>query len=342
MEKPTVFLSHSSRDSQKLTLLREMLERKTAGTLNLFLSSDGQSIPFGRNWVASIEHALDSTAIMFSFLTPNSLSSSWVSFEAGYAYARGVRVIPVACMGLTMDKVHPPLALLQGFNLTSFEGLNNILSIVNDRFTTKYELSFAAADYETLFAGADNLHGSSLGRYTRTIDLVEIVYSGAPELCEKALASIIEHVPNAAKTERGIYSYGINASIYDAGKNYAVKIELSPDLLHHYAPIICRALKEVKVAPDTFNLRYNPNVYVDGGQSWRLTSRFFGTDIKLVSGELQFHDRPFQIRVDRTGKGSNRITLVLPYSLLEDIKHTSNLNDLLWATKALNESEYGF
>lgn len=63
MEKPTVFLSHSSRDARSLVSLKEMLNKKTSGTLRLFLSSDGQSIPFGRNWVATVEAALDSSAV---------------------------------------------------------------------------------------------------------------------------------------------------------------------------------------------------------------------------------------------------------------------------------------
>ena len=98
-----------------------MLERATSGTLSLFLSSDGQSIPFGRNWVATVEQALDSSALMFSFLSPVSTGSAWINFEAGYAYARGVKVVPVAILGKDLNTLHPPLSLLQGFNLKSYE-----------------------------------------------------------------------------------------------------------------------------------------------------------------------------------------------------------------------------
>ena len=117
MKKPTIFLSHSSRDSDSLKRLQAMLQRVTSGTLSLFLSSDGQSIPFGRNWVATVEQALDGSALMFSFLSPISTGSAWINFEAGYAYARGVKVVPVAIMGKDLDALNPPLSLLQGFNL---------------------------------------------------------------------------------------------------------------------------------------------------------------------------------------------------------------------------------
>lgn len=56
--KPTVFFSHSSSDGPTLARLRDVFVRKTGGTLEIFLSSDGQSIPFGRNWVHRVEEAL--------------------------------------------------------------------------------------------------------------------------------------------------------------------------------------------------------------------------------------------------------------------------------------------
>ena len=43
--KPVVFFSHSSRDKRELALLKELFVQKTGGTVEVFLSSDGQSIP---------------------------------------------------------------------------------------------------------------------------------------------------------------------------------------------------------------------------------------------------------------------------------------------------------
>src|SRR5688500_16747332 len=96
MPKPSVFLSHSSRDEQPLRALKELLLRYTGGAVDFFLSSDGESIPLGRNWVHEIQQALDSSQLMFVFISPNSLHSSWLHFEAGYAYSKRVRVVPVA------------------------------------------------------------------------------------------------------------------------------------------------------------------------------------------------------------------------------------------------------
>ena len=78
MEKPVVFFSHSSKDEQYLRRLRQMIDSKTGEAIIIFLSSDGQSIPFGRNWVHKIEEALGDASLMFVFISPNSLVSNWI------------------------------------------------------------------------------------------------------------------------------------------------------------------------------------------------------------------------------------------------------------------------
>lgn len=55
MKKPTVFFSHSSKDKKFLTRLKEMVAAKTGNSIDIFLSSDGESIPLGRNWVHTIQ-----------------------------------------------------------------------------------------------------------------------------------------------------------------------------------------------------------------------------------------------------------------------------------------------
>lgn len=341
MNKPTVFLSHSSRDAKILIAIKDLLKKKTADTLRLFLSSDGQSIPFGRNWVATVENALDNTALMFSFLTPQSLTSSWVNFEAGYAYARGVHVVPIATLGLAMERVHPPLSLLQGFNLSNYNGLNNILYIINERFTTKYELSFTDLEYEAVFGASVGTADTSLRKFSRLVDSVEIVYAGELEACQKALAAITANIADAAQTEKGITSYGFNATLYDAGKQHSVKLEITPELIRHYAPIVLKAYKEADALPGRIAVNYDSTVYLRG-QSWRLTSRFFGTEIKLISGQPHYQGKPFILRSIPRNATSHRVVLTLSYEMLGDIDYILRLNDLLWELDVLGEQEYGF
>lgn len=47
MYKPTIFFSHSSLDSSAILPIKNRITAITANVLDIFMSSDGQSIPFG-------------------------------------------------------------------------------------------------------------------------------------------------------------------------------------------------------------------------------------------------------------------------------------------------------
>jgi hypothetical protein len=218
MNKPTVFLSHSSKDSELLARLKEKLDKKTSGTIDFFLSSDGESIPFGRNWVATLQDALERTKICFVFLTPNSALSSWIYFESGYIYSKKIRVIPVAFPGVDLAKIPPPLGLLQGFNIHFHESLNNILRVLNDEFKTAFSDSFAAPDFDELFAKASLANRSYFGQWTDYIDLISITskisrsVSSAMEdlLKERGLEyTIISNEDPKPGTKKSITTYGL-------------------------------------------------------------------------------------------------------------------------------------
>jgi hypothetical protein len=150
MDKPTIFFSHSSIDREYITELQKGVNNRTSGTINIFQSSDGESIPFGNNWVHKIEENLHKAKIMFVFISPESLSSSWIYFESGFAYAKGVKVIPIGIKGVDIGKLRPPLNLLQGFNLVSEAGMNNIISILNDEFSCNFSTSFSSDDFKKI------------------------------------------------------------------------------------------------------------------------------------------------------------------------------------------------
>lgn len=150
IEKPTIFFSHSSKDSEAVAELKKLFVEKTSGTIDVFLSSDGQSIPFGRNWVHEVQEALGRAKIMFVFLTPDSIKSGWIYFESGYCHKQGVRVIPVGFAGVDLNGIRPPLSLLQGFNLRGAAYLNNLINISNEEFRYNHLESFTDEEFKNL------------------------------------------------------------------------------------------------------------------------------------------------------------------------------------------------
>lgn len=146
MNKPTLFFSHSSKDKEMVLSIKTKLDIATGGVMEIFMSSDGQSIPFGTNWIHKIEEGLQAAKIMFVFVTQNSISSGWIYFEAGYAYSKGIQVIPVG-IGVDIGSLKAPLNLLQGFNILSEDSLNNFITIINKTFDYRFANAFNYNDY---------------------------------------------------------------------------------------------------------------------------------------------------------------------------------------------------
>lgn len=171
MSKPTLFFSHSSKDKDLIKSIKDKLTKYTGGVLEIFMSSDGQSIPFGTNWIHKIEEGLNSAKIMFVFVTEKSISSGWIYFEAGFAYSKGIHVIPVG-IGVDIGALKAPLNLLQGFNIVSADSLNNFISIINKEFDYKFDESFDANDYHeiTNLSLSGITWNAILDKYVRSIN----------------------------------------------------------------------------------------------------------------------------------------------------------------------------
>ena len=45
----------------------------------------------------------------------------------------------------------PPMSLLQGFNLTSAESLNNLLVVINEEFKHQHKLDFTPKEFDEIF-----------------------------------------------------------------------------------------------------------------------------------------------------------------------------------------------
>ncbi|HTL55993.1 MAG TPA: toll/interleukin-1 receptor domain-containing protein [Candidatus Limnocylindrales bacterium] len=151
-DNPVVFLSHSSKDKAALMALKDLLDARAAGSLEFFLSSDGQSIRLGRNWVTKISDALTQCKLMFVFLSPASIDSKWVHFEAGCAYAKDIDVVPVCLPGMDFNQVAQPLSLLQGFNLHTHDALSNLARICNQNFKRRLKEAFTQEEFSAIFA----------------------------------------------------------------------------------------------------------------------------------------------------------------------------------------------
>lgn len=184
MSKPTIFFSHSSKDQSLILSIKDKLERATSSVVDIFVSSDGQSIPFGTNWVHKIEERLKAAQIMFVFVTENSISSGWIYFEAGFAYSKDIQVVPVG-IGVDVGALKAPLNLLQGFNVNSEESLNNFITIINRKFGYDFKECFNQEDYLRVMKNLSNA-------LMNTINFEEIVDKAECTIYSKYTVSDVE------------------------------------------------------------------------------------------------------------------------------------------------------
>ena len=199
MDKPTIFFSHSSKDKDLIYSIKNKLDVATGGVMDIFMSSDGQSIPFGTNWIHKIEEGLQAARIMFVFITENSISSGWIYFETGYAYSKGIQVIPVG-IGVDIGALKAPLNLLQGFNVSSEDSLNNFITIINRAFDYHFPNVFVHDDYLEVISKVST-EPFNISRFEELIDKIECeIYDVERDDKEKNydldkfFESVIEHL----------------------------------------------------------------------------------------------------------------------------------------------------
>lgn len=320
MGKPVVFLSHSSWDKAKLIALKEFLDKRAVGSLEFFLSSDGQSIRLGQNWVVRIVDALAQAKLMFLFLSPESATSTWIHFEAGGAYAKGIEVVPVCLPGLELRQINPPLRLLQGFNLHSHEAMSNIIRLCNETFSLKMDEAFSPEEFNSIFAGPGQQTKQFFRDHGLLVEKVVVesqylvassdISDPSREYVELCRGAGLEVRIRSEDNYTGMDSYGCYLSIRrreiepdnevpsSAERQTRVELEctLSPELFHLYAPLLDRWLPQTSF-PRPWKVRVDFRQPIRYREPWhRLTPRLYGSGIRLGdAGGFDFKGFVFEL-----------------------------------------------
>lgn len=284
MQKPTVFISHSSVDKDLILQIKSLVSGCTSGTVDLFQSSDGESIPFGNNWIHKVEENLKKSQIMLVFVSPRSVMSSWIYFEAGFAYSKGIKVIPIGIDGVDIGSLKPPLNLLQGFNISSAEGLNNIIAVLNREFDCSYPESFSDTDFERLSAFIFD-ENESRTKVLNVIDHVKLLFPNQMKRDEESFSIIdaplsqVEKLLADSKIEfrradkSTIHTHGAIISHKEGdGTRTGVSVVLDP---------FCLKLNE-RLINDLVKILYSVKSL---DKHW--ANIFFGEDISLITKDFK-------------------------------------------------------
>lgn len=113
-----VFVSHIHEEARIASVLNQWVESTFAGQTSVFVSSDSADIGPGTKWFSTIERELGSARALIVLCSPRSIGRSWINFETGCAWIKGIPVIPLCHSGLKPSDLAPPLSLTQGLDLS--------------------------------------------------------------------------------------------------------------------------------------------------------------------------------------------------------------------------------
>lgn len=128
--KSLVFISHITEEKEIAIAFRELIESSFLGMLDVFVSSDEDSIHMGQKWLDRISNGLKTCAIEIVLCSPKSILRPWINFEAGAGWVRDIPVIPLCHSGIEPAKLPTPLNLLQAAKANEVSSLKLIFPVL--------------------------------------------------------------------------------------------------------------------------------------------------------------------------------------------------------------------
>lgn len=147
-------------------------------------------------------------------------------------------MVPVAILGKDLNTLHPPLSLLQGFNLKSHEGLNNLLSVINATFSTSYPLSFTAEDYAELFTDRQKAVIQSFGNAASYVECVRMQFLADEAMFEKIKQKVLNSHGDAFTNDSMVAVSGIEVRKLPTEEGLVVGVSVAPGTFHLNMPLL--------------------------------------------------------------------------------------------------------
>lgn len=331
--KPVVFFCHSAVDKDYLSILQSQIRKATSDDIEIFQSSDGESVSFGNNWVHKLEEALSNAALTFVFISPEALASNWIQFEAGLSYGRGISVVPVGIKGIDVARLDPPLSLLQGFNLSSENGMNNIISVVNKKLSSSYPEDFTEDSFHQLTSSIQekksylNLVDSIAIPLHEKISVKDITYSPSSNSLNEIQSVLELHDFRSIQRDSLVLTNGLSAKV-DNRDTAKVRGEVTIDPLsvYKFEPFINDLIPRIY---DQLVTKYWLNVHLAKGLSferknYKLSGRLESYGVEhdsSMNGQLRYKSLTFHIQTQQRTS-----SLPKPQAYLTVIFEVGNFN----------------
>ena len=128
-DKPIVFVSHVEEDAVVASKIKNWLEDNLLEGIEVFVSSD-KGINPGDKWEERIIEKLQNCHIALVVCTQMSVRQPWINFEAGGAWVKGARVIPLCYHGQRKETLPRPLSSLEALDLSEPDDVRELLNLI--------------------------------------------------------------------------------------------------------------------------------------------------------------------------------------------------------------------
>lgn len=135
--KNLVFISHIVEEKDIAFLVKDFIEDAFLGLIDVFISSDKDSISLGQKWLNSITDSLKNCSIEIILCSPISIKRPWINFEAGAGWIRDIPVIPLCHSGIEPSNLPLPLNLLQAAKANEISEMNMLLPVLAQAIGSK-------------------------------------------------------------------------------------------------------------------------------------------------------------------------------------------------------------
>lgn len=125
-----IFISHIHEEAELAKLMKNWIEESFAGQVSVFVSADDRDIKLGDEWFQKISNALDSSSLTLLLCSPNSVTRPWISFEAGWGWAKQVPIAPICHSGLFPNGLPKPFDIRQAINLEEKGAISKIIQAI--------------------------------------------------------------------------------------------------------------------------------------------------------------------------------------------------------------------
>jgi TIR domain len=148
-----LFISHLSTETDLAQALKTHLQDDFLGLLDVFVSSDLETIKAGDRWLDRVSTALTDADVAIVLCSRESVARPWVNFEAGAAWVRKIPVIPICHSGFEPNELPTPLNMLEALeasNENDLEKLYMTIAALLGAKTPKADFSSIAASLKKI------------------------------------------------------------------------------------------------------------------------------------------------------------------------------------------------